>query len=268
MALVVDKIPPQHSAPFKDFAWLIALVGSILLIVSGIIYVAQQGWSIYAQIGGGTGLALVLSAAFLRPDVVRTFLAGRPVKYASHAVVKSLAVLGILILINFLATNYRWEIDLSETGQFTLSKETIQLLQQLDRPVEVVGFFQRGDPRLRVAQDYLERYCRHTNFLTYEFHNPDLNPGLAKRYGLSNYGLVFVSGDKRFEESTIDEQSITRGLTQVTGKEEIVSIPTKQPASRQIWLTSMQTSVTVITTLIIIPLALLLVSAVMWWKRR
>ena len=87
---MVDKIPPQHSAPFKDFAWLIALVGSILLIVSGIIYVAQQGWSIYAQIGGGIGLALVLSAAFLRPDVVRTFLAGRPVKYASHAVVKSL----------------------------------------------------------------------------------------------------------------------------------------------------------------------------------
>jgi len=265
---VADNIPPKHSSPFKNFAWLMALVGALLLIISGIIYVVNQGWSIYAQIGGGIGLFLVLTAIFLRPDVVRTFLAGRPVKYASHAIVKSLAVLGILILINVLAANYQWEFDLSETGQFTLSEETIQLLQQLDRPVEVLGFFQRGDPRLRTAQDYLERYCRHTDFLTYEFHNPDLNPKLAKQYGLNNYGLVFVSGDNRFEESTIDEQSITRGLTQVTGQESIPSIPVKQPTSRHIWLTSMQISVTVITTLIIIPLALLLVSAAMWWKRR
>ena len=265
---MTDKIPPKHSPPFKNFAWLIALAGSLLLIVSGIIYVTNQGWSIHTQIGGGIGLVLVLVAAFLRPDVVRTFLAGRPVKYASHAVVKSLAVLGILILVNLLAANYGWEIDLSESGQFTLSEETIQMLQQLDRPVEVVGFFQRSDPRLRAAQDYLERYCRYTDFLSYEFHNPDLNPRLAKRYGLSDYGLVFVSGDKRFEESAVDEQSITRALTQVIGREVTVSIPAKQPTNRHIWLTPMQTSVTMITTLIIIPLGILMVGVAIWWKRR
>lgn len=265
---MADKIPPKHPSPFRNLAWLFALAGALLLITSGIIYIINQGWSIHAQIGGGIGLMLVLSGALLRPDVMRTFLAGRPVKYASHAIVKSVAFLGILILINFLAVAYGGEIDLSETGQFTLSEETIQLLQQLDRPVEVIGFFQHGDPRLRVAQDYLERYCRYTDFLSYEFHNPDLNPKLAKRYGLSNYGLVFLSGDKRYEESTVDEQSITRGLTQVTDKENITSSPAKQPTNRHIWLTPMQISITMISTLIVIPLAILIVGVAMWWKRR
>jgi len=265
---VVDKISPKHPPPFKNFAWLIALAGLFLLILSGVIYITSQSWSIYAQIGAGLGLTLLLGAALLRPDAVRTFLAGRPIKYASHAIVKSVAFLGILILINFLAVKYGWEVDLTETGQFTLSDETVQVLQQLDRPVEVIGFFQRGDPRLRVAQDYLERYCQHTDFLSYEFHNSDLNPELVKRYGLSNYGLVFVSGDNRYEEINVDEQSITSSLTRVTGKEDSISIPAKQPTNRHIWLTPMQMSVTVFTTLIIIPLAILLVGVVIWWKRR
>lgn len=265
---MVDRIPPKHRTPLQNLAWLIALIGLLLLMLSGIIYIVNQSWGIYAQIGAGVGLALLLGAMFLRPDAVRTFLAGRPVKYASHAIVKSTAFLGILILINFLAIKYEREIDLTETGQFTLSNETVQILRQLDRPVEVIGFFQRGDPRMRVAQDYLERYCRHTDFLSYEFHNPDLNPRLAKRYGLSKYGLVFVSGENHLEEPTIDEESITRALTRVINKKDIISVPAKQSPSRHIWLTPMQTSVTVLTTLIIIPLTILLVGAAMWWKRK
>jgi ABC-type uncharacterized transport system involved in gliding motility auxiliary subunit len=249
-------------------AWFIALIGSLLLIISGVIYIVNQDWRIYAQIGAGIGLVCVLGAALVRPDAVRTVLAGRPVKYASHAIVKSIAFLGILILINVLALTYREEIDLTETGQFTLSNETVQVLKQLDRPVEVIGFFQRDDPRRRVAQDYLERYCQYTDFLSYEFHNPDLNPRLAKSYNLSDYGLVFVSGDDRHEASTVDEQSITRSLAQVTDLETSISIPTRQPTNRHIWLTPMQLSVTVLTTLIIIPLAIMLTGLVMWWKRR
>lgn len=265
---MVNKIPPKHPSPFQNFAWLIALAGSLILIAGGIIYVINQGWSIYAQIGGGIGLVLVLGAALLRPDAIRTFLAGRPVKYASHAIVKSVAFLGIILLINILAVTYRWEADLSETDQFTLSDQTVQVLQHLDRPVEVIGFFQHGDPRLRVAQDYLERYCRHTDFLSYEFHNPDLNPGLAKKYGLSDYGLVFVSENNRYEESRVDEEAITRGLTRVIDQEGIIYIPAKQPTNRHIWLTPMQISVTVSTTLIIMPLAILLAGVAVWWKRR
>jgi len=159
---VVDKIPPKHPSPFRNLAWGFALAGSLLLTAGGIIYIVNQSWRIHAQIGGGIGLMLVLSAVLLRPDAIRTFLAGRPVKYASHAIVKSVAFLGILILINFLAVTYGGEIDLSETGQFTLSEAT----------------------------------------------------------------------------------------------------------NRHIWLTPMQISVAVISTLIIIPLAILIVGVVMWWKRR
>jgi ABC-type uncharacterized transport system involved in gliding motility auxiliary subunit len=260
---------PKHVSPSQNFAWLTALAGFLLFILGGVIYVFfDQAWRVYAQIGAGIGLILLLGTALLRPDAVRTVLAGRPVKYTSHAVVKSVAFLGILIFINILAAKYGGEIDLTETGRFTLSDETIGVLQQLDHQVEIVGFFRRGDPRMRIAQDHLERYSRHTDFITYEFHNPDLSPESIERYGLSNHGLLFVCGDNRHEEANVDEQSITRSLARVTGNEDSISIPAKQPTDRHIWLNPIQTNVTVSTTLILIPLTILLAGIAVWWKRR
>lgn len=265
---MVNKISPKTPSPSQNFARLLALLGLLLLIFSGIIYIINQNTSVYAQIGTGIGLALLLGAALLRPEAIRTFLAGRPVKYASHAIVKSMAFFGLLVLINLLAIKYGWEIDLTETGQFTLSPETIHFLTQLDRPVEVIGFFQYGDPRLRMAEDYLARYSQHTEFLTYEFYSPNLNPKLAKRYNLHKYGLVFVSGNNHHQESAVDEQSITQAVARVANMTDSVPISPPKTDQRHVWLTPTQASITVFTTLIIIPLVVLLAGVIVWWKRR
>ncbi|MEM7348970.1 MAG: DUF4350 domain-containing protein, partial [Chloroflexota bacterium] len=67
----------------------------------------------------------------------------------------------------------------------------------------------------KVAEDYLERYRRHSKFISYEFHDPNIEPALAQTYELSDYGLVFVSGTNRHEAAVIQEQAITTGLLRV-----------------------------------------------------
>ncbi|MBN1992556.1 MAG: GldG family protein [Anaerolineae bacterium] len=213
---MAEKASPPNSYSLRAYAGVIALVGLLVLIGSGITYFLNPAWAAQTQIGAGIGAALLLTAAFLRPEAIRAALTGRQVKYASNAAVKSLAFIGILGLINFLVVKYEWEYDLTETGQFTLSEQTMQILQQLDRPVEVIGFFQNSDPRLKLANDYLERYRHYSDRLLVEFHDPEIEPILAEKYELSNYGLVFVSGDNRYETSGVDEQSITSGLVRVT----------------------------------------------------
>jgi ABC-type uncharacterized transport system involved in gliding motility auxiliary subunit len=220
MALMAEKSPPQHRSILRSYAWLMAIVSLLILVGSGIIYLLNQSWAIQAQIGVGVGAVLLLGAVLLRPDAVRTILTGRPVKYGSNAVVMSLAFISIMGLINFLVLKHEWEYDLTETGQFTLSAQTIQILEKLDRPVEVIGFFQNSDPRLDRAKDYLERYSHYTHHLTYEFHDPEIKPILARKYELNNYGLVFVSDNQRYEVSGVDEQTITSGLLRVTSDEE------------------------------------------------
>jgi ABC-type uncharacterized transport system involved in gliding motility auxiliary subunit len=220
MALMSEKSPLEHRSILRAYAWLMAIVSLLILAGSGIIYLLNQSWAIQAQIGAGIGAVLLLGAALLRPEAVRTALTGRPVKYGSNAIVMSLAFIGILGLINFLALKHEWEYDLTETGQFTLSAQTIQILEKLDRPVEVIGFFQNSDPRLNRAREYLERYGHYTHHLTYEFHDPEIEPILAQKYELNNYGLVFVSDNQRYEVSGVDEQTITSGLLRVTSDEE------------------------------------------------
>jgi ABC-type uncharacterized transport system involved in gliding motility auxiliary subunit len=46
-----------------------------------------------------------------------------------------------------------------------------------------------------------------------------VEPALAKSFELSNYGLVFVSGNNRYETSTVDEQTITSALMRVTSNQ-------------------------------------------------
>ena len=186
---MAEKRALQRRSILRSYAWLMAIISLLILVGSGIVYLLNQSWAIQAQIGAGVGVVLLLGAVLLRPDAVRTVLTGRPVKYGSNAVVMSLAFISILGLINFLVLKYEWEYDLTETGQFTLSEQTIQILEKIDRPVEVIGFFQNSDPRLNRAKDYLERYSHYTNHLTYEFHDPDVEPLLAQKYELNNYGL-------------------------------------------------------------------------------
>ncbi|MCB0156418.1 MAG: GldG family protein [Anaerolineae bacterium] len=220
--MLEQQIPTYRSPSLiRSYAWLIAIIGLLVLIVSGIIYLLfKHSWASHAEVGLGVGAVLLLGAVLLRPDVVRTFLAGRPVKYASNALVMSLSFVSIIGLINFLAIRNDVELDLTENHQFTLSPQTVQILGNLDRPVQVIGFFQTGDPRQYLAQDLLERLSDYTTFLSYEFHDPNVEPTLAQSYELSNYGLLFVSGSRRSEVHTVSEDAVTSGLIRVTSDQE------------------------------------------------
>lgn len=219
---MVERFPsaPRGSSVLYSHAWLIGLIGLIIMIGSGLTYFLSRHWTVLAQVGLVVGGMLLLGAVLLRPDVVRSVLAGRPVKYASNAMLMSLAFIGILILINFLAVKYNWEYDATENGQFTFSAQTIQLLQSLDRPVQVIGFFQKGDPRRVLAEDYLERCSLYTEQLSYEFHDPNVEPGLARSYDLDDYGLLFISGPHIIETARVDEQGIINGLVRAISDRE------------------------------------------------
>ncbi len=213
---MLDQVPAKSGPTIHSYAWLIAIAGLLLLLGGGVAYWLNQAWAVEAQIVAGGGLLLLLLAVLLRPDVVRRALTGRPARYSSNAAIMSLVFILILGLINFINFKNNREYDLTENGLFTLSEQTIQVLQNIDEPVQIIGFFQAGDLRLKWAEDYLERYSHYTEQLTYEFHDPNIEPALAQSFELSNYGLVFVSRGNHHEVSGVDEQSITSGLIRVT----------------------------------------------------
>lgn len=262
---MVDKISGPPRSALRTYAWWTAMAGLLTLIGSSFIYWINQAQVVEARFGTGLGIILLL-AALLRPKGIRKTFNRHPVKY----VLMNLAFIGVLVALNVAAIKYKLEYDLTETSQFTLSPQTIQTLKQLDQPVEVMVFLQSDDPRLELARDYLQRYTYYTHHLSYEFHDPDYEPALVKKYKLTNYGLVFVSGSRMYETCVIDEPSITASLLRVTSGEttSLVSIYPKQPTNRPVSLTSIEMATTMFATLIAIPVAVLIAGVMVWWRRR
>jgi ABC-type uncharacterized transport system involved in gliding motility auxiliary subunit len=120
----------------------------------------------------------------------------RSTQAGTNAVAATISVLVILGLINFLAVRDALRVDLTENQQFTLSPQTQTLITNLEEPVKVWIFDQRKDPQVL---ELLDNYRRiQPGKLSYEFVDPQLQPGVAESFGIKDFGEVYLeSGEKR-----------------------------------------------------------------------
>ncbi|MBD2346816.1 GldG family protein [Anabaena subtropica] len=119
----------------------------------------------------------------------------RSTQAGTNAFVATLAVVVILGLINFLSIRYQVRADLTETQLFTLSPQSQQLVQNLQQPVKLWIFDVTQNPQDR---QLLENYRRKSTNFQFEYINPQSRPGLAERFGVKDYGEVYLeSGDRR-----------------------------------------------------------------------
>jgi ABC-type uncharacterized transport system involved in gliding motility auxiliary subunit len=144
----------------------------------------------------------------------------RSTQAGTNALVATLAVLVILGLVNFLGNRYQVRADLTEGQLFTLSPQSQQLVQNLKQPVKVWVFDVTQNPQ---DQQLLENYRRKGSNFQFEFVNPQNRPGLAERFGVKNYGDVYLeSGDRRRLVQTLNvnerlsEIRLTNSLQQIT----------------------------------------------------
>ncbi len=201
----------------KRFASLIAVLGVVTLIVGALLYVVNQTFSLPVQIVLSAGVVLLAVAAFLRPDAIQAALSGRRTRYGSNALVMSLAFVGIVVLLNILGQAHHQRFDLTANKDFSLSPQTIQILQNLKVPVHVIGFFTAGDPSEADTQNLLKEYKTYSDKFTYEFVDPDVQRAFAARFQNPYSGSVyFTAGDKQQKAASIDEQSLTSALLKVT----------------------------------------------------
>lgn len=118
----------------------------------------------------------------------------------TNAVVLSAAVIGIFILLTvFLhsASGLQW--DLTKTKQFTLSDQTVTVLNKLDQKVNVIAFTNPSQEYYnRQVSDLLTDYKRHNGKISFQEVDPKKKPTLAEQYSITQYGtIVFEVGDKK-----------------------------------------------------------------------
>jgi len=211
---------------------LFGLIGIALLLSAAVIYFQAMRTSVSFWILLVLGIASVITFGIIRLEQVIEAVRSRQAVYGANVVVAATLAIGIAIVVNVIvAQSFDKELDCTAEKTFTLSKQTKNILQSLDKDVKITAFF-NTDPasanlqqQYQEAQDLLGRYERESKHINLEFTDPIANPKKAGEYQIERWGntTVFEHGKKREKVTTVDEQKFTSAILKVT-RDEIKKI--------------------------------------------
>lgn len=184
------------------------------------LYIYQRDLTTAVQVS--LALIVVGLAAFILmdPDRVRIWLGGRQAKYGSNALVLTIAFVGILFVVNYLAfkNSKRW--DLTEDKQFTLAQETINALAGLPETVSAEAYYTSRSPR-GTAEDLLEQFkLNGGGKFEYRFIDPEENPIAAEQAGITQDATIILRmGNRTQPVRFVSEQELATGLLRLINAE-------------------------------------------------
>jgi len=197
---------------------VIGWIGTLLVFASVAIRFLRPEWAQYQQYAAWGGLALVLVYLGGQWRDIATFYEGRSARYGTLSLVGILVFAGILVAVNYLASrqNKRW--DLTANQVYSLSDQTIKILQNLDAPVKFTVFDR--ELALDGYRDRLDAYTYQSSQVTAEYIDPEKNPLRAKAAQIQSLGTIVIEYKDRTERATSsDEQAIANALIKaVTGE--------------------------------------------------
>jgi ABC-type uncharacterized transport system involved in gliding motility auxiliary subunit len=127
----------------------------------------------------------------------------------------------VAIVIAVLAGNW-WlsdhdvQIDLSAAHRFSLSSETRHLIGAVDAPLHVTVFLTATGNDANDARFLLDRYHELNHRITYSVVDPDADPGLARRFGITDYSTVVLQyRGRRVDAPDAEELELSTGILEI-----------------------------------------------------
>jgi ABC-type uncharacterized transport system involved in gliding motility auxiliary subunit len=157
---------------------------------------------------------IVLNLALLKQSIKRkSFI------YSSNLFLVIILVLGILVLFNYLLAKHHYRMDFTEGKIHSLSDQSVSVLKGLKEDVNIKLFFREGNFNRSSMENLMEIYAYHSDRIKYEFIDPDKNPGLVKRYEITEDGTTILeSGEKESRITSTTEEDLTNAIIKISRK--------------------------------------------------
>lgn len=141
----------------------------------------------------------------------------RSARLGTHSILAILLAALAVGLTNFLADKHAPEWDFSETKNFTLSRQTYQVLRDLPREVAIRVFTHEGSPGYGSYHDLLTTYANESPLLTVEFIDPERHPDKTKDDDVTRIDTAVIeSGPQKIYLQRASEADVTNALLRVT----------------------------------------------------
>jgi hypothetical protein len=121
-------------------------------------------------------------------------------KYGGYATLLTIIAVGMLVVLNLLAEQIPLKLDLSKNKIFSLSKQTYEIISDLDQDITIYALYESGKENTDITE-ILKKYTDHSKKVNLKFIDPNKNPGFVKKYSpdgenLSLGSLIVESGKK------------------------------------------------------------------------
>jgi len=192
----------------------IALALIAASVVGGIVW--PQKKTLVIAIGALGLLALAAHIAFNLKSLKQSFRR-KSFIYSGNLLLVVVLVLGIVGLLNYFLSKNNYRMDFTAAKLHSLSDQSVTVLKNLKADIAFKCFFREGNFGRAAMENLLKIYAYHSGKIKYEFIDPDKNPGLVKRYDVTQDGTTVIeAGDKESRITTTTEEDVTNALIKAT----------------------------------------------------
>jgi ABC-type uncharacterized transport system involved in gliding motility auxiliary subunit len=125
--------------------------------------------------------------------------------HGTNALVLTVLIVGILVVINYLSWKSGMRIDVTRERLHSVSDQTIKVLNGVDKDIDVLAFFKDVGPDRLEFQELIGEYTGKSSKIKFRFVDADKEPGVARKYGVNDYGTVVLSsGDREIKVKVAD----------------------------------------------------------------
>ena len=191
---------------------------ALALIAAGLI-----GWIVWPQkktlvlVIGALGLLVLAAHIAWNIDSLKQGFRRKSFLYSGNLLLVVVLVLAILGLVNYFLSKNNYRADFTAAKLHSLSDQSVTVLKNLKTDIAFKGFFREGNYGRAAMENLLKLYAYHSGKIKYEFIDPDKNPGLVKRYDVTQDGTTVIeAGDKESRITTTSEEDVTNALIKAT----------------------------------------------------
>jgi ABC-type uncharacterized transport system involved in gliding motility auxiliary subunit len=207
-------------------------LGLVLLVAAAIRYSITKLWDRWTLALAIAGAVCVLVGIAANYRQIIGTLGKRSTKYATNYVLSVILLIAVVSGVNFIGQRHPKRFDLTGTGQYTLAPQTAQLLDKLDKDLQIKAFFPGGE--YRRLKELLIEYRTRNRRVNFEFIDPDKHPTVAKQYDVTAYGttsnpftgtelkygtVILLYGDKKEKierrSEEVREEDLTNAIIKV-----------------------------------------------------
>ena len=176
------------------------LIAGVVGLIAGAALLAFVGsLKLYGGIVLGIGgvLALLVALSYFSQVIAAFF--SRTGRYGVNTVVMTAAFIGLVVLANYVAFENHFRADTTATNQFSLANRTKDLLDNLDRPINVIAYYPDEIPNIDMltrrgkVDTMLSEFSNRSGNFSYQFIDPQKEADLARSQGITSYETLSIS---------------------------------------------------------------------------